>query len=102
MPRQLAALPAGTKFQLLAPIARNRKGTHAEAFAQAKQEGYIRARVNGELVDLSQKLPKLDKKAKHTIELIIDRLITPDTRDEAFLARLVDSVVTTLKAGDGV
>ena len=99
---QLAALPAGTKFQLLAPIARNRKGTHADAFAQAKQDGYVRARVNGELVDLSQKPPKLDKKAKHTIELIIDRLVVPEALDEAFLGRLVDSVETTLKAGDGV
>jgi excinuclease ABC subunit A len=98
---QLAALPAGTKFQLLAPIARNRKGTHAEAFAQAKQDGYIRARVNGELVDLSQRLPRLDKKAKHTIELIIDRLVTPETPTK-LLARLVDSVETTLKAGEGL
>jgi excinuclease ABC subunit A len=99
---QLAALPAGTKFQLLAPIARNRKGTHADAFAQAKQDGYIRARVNGELVDLSQRVPKLDKKAKHNIELIIDRLVVPEAADEAFLGRLVDSVETTLKAGEGV
>jgi len=99
---QLAVLPAGTKFQLLAPIARNRKGTHADAFTQAKQDGYIRARVNGEGVDLSGDIPELNKKNKHTIELIIDRLKVPEQADEAFLGRLVDSVETTLKAGDGV
>ena len=99
---QLAVRPAGTKFQLLAPIARNRKGTHLEALQQARQEGYVRARVNGEMVDLSGQLPKLDKKAKHTIELVIDRLIVPEAADEAFAARLVDSVETTLRAGEGL
>ncbi|MCB8925103.1 MAG: excinuclease ABC subunit UvrA [Ardenticatenaceae bacterium] len=99
---QLAALPAGTKFQLLAPIARNRKGTHADALKQARQDGFIRARVNGELVDLSGKLPNLSKKHKHNIELIIDRLAVPDELDEAFMTRLVDSVETTLRAGEGL
>ncbi|MBK8988906.1 MAG: excinuclease ABC subunit UvrA [Chloroflexi bacterium] len=99
---QLAALPAGSRFQLLAPIARNRKGAHLEALTQARQDGYTRARVNGEMVDLSGALPKLDKKAKHTIELVIDRLQTPAAADESFLPRLVDSVETTLRAGDGL
>ena len=99
---QLAALPAGTKFQLLAPIARNRKGTHADALKQARQDGFIRARVNGELVDLSGKLPNLSKKHKHNIELIIDRLAVPEERDEPFMTRLVDSVETTLRVGEGL
>ena len=99
---QLAELPAATRFQLLAPIARNRKGTHAEALAQARQDGFVRARVNGQIVELSGQLPTLNKKKKHTIELIIDRLVVPTELDEAFMTRLIDSVETTLKAGDGL
>ncbi|WP_420644215.1 excinuclease ABC subunit UvrA [Candidatus Leptofilum sp.] len=99
---QLAALPPGTRFQLLAPIARNRKGTHADALKQARQDGFVRARVDGELVDLAGKLPKLSKKHKHNIELIIDRLIVPETADEGFMPRLVDSVETTLRASEGL
>ena len=100
--QQLAALPAGTKFQLLAPLARNRKGTHADALQQARQDGFIRARVNGELIDLSGKLPSLSKKHKHNIELIIDRLAVPEALNEAFMSRLVDSVETTLRVGEGL
>ncbi len=99
---QLAHLPAGTRFQLLAPIARNRKGTHVDALAQARQDGFARARVNGQLVDLTADLPELDKKRKHNIELIVDRLIVPETLDEGFTSRLADSVETTLKMGDGL
>jgi excinuclease ABC subunit A len=99
---QLAALPAGTKFQLLAPLARNRKGSHIDALQQARQEGFARARINGEIVDLGNKLPKLDKKRKHDVELIVDRLVIPQEPDDSFHIRLVDSVETTLKAGDGL
>jgi excinuclease ABC subunit A len=99
---QLAHLPPGTKFQLLAPIARNRKGTHMDALAQARQDGFVRARVNGQLVDLAGDLPDLDKKRKHNIELIVDRLVVPDEHDDTFISRLTDSVETTLKAGDGL
>ncbi|MBE2199185.1 MAG: excinuclease ABC subunit UvrA [Anaerolinea sp.] len=98
---QLAALPAGTKFQLLAPIARNRKGTHTDALQAARQQGFVRARINGEMIDLTGKLPKLDKKAKHTIELVVDRLRVPEEADASFRPRLVDSVETTLQAGEG-
>ncbi|MCA9958181.1 MAG: excinuclease ABC subunit UvrA, partial [Anaerolineales bacterium] len=98
---QLAALSPGTKFQLLAPIARNRKGTHLDALKAARQQGFVRARINGEMVDLTGKLPRLDKKAKHTVELVVDRLRVPDEADAAFVPRLVDSVETTLKAGEG-
>ncbi|MCA9970069.1 MAG: excinuclease ABC subunit UvrA [Anaerolineales bacterium] len=98
---QLAALPPGTRFQLLAPVAQNRKGTHRDVLLAARQQGFVRARVNGEFVDLSGKLPRLDKKAKHTVELVVDRLRAPDEADAAFVGRLVDSVETTLKAGEG-
>ncbi len=99
---QLATLPAGTRFQLLAPIARNRKGTHADALRQAKQDGFVRARINGDVVELSAGLPKLDKKKKHHVELVVDRLIVPDVVDDAFQTRLIDSVETALRTGDGL
>jgi excinuclease ABC subunit A len=99
---QLAAYPPGTRFQLLAPLARNRKGTHTDVLAQARQDGFIRARINGVVTDLSSNLPDLEKKRKHTIELVIDRLSIPQEPDHAFIARLMDSVETTLKAGEGV
>ena len=98
---QLATLPNGTRFQLLAPIVRNRKGTHLEALNQAKLDGFTRARINNEVVDLTAVIPKLNKKKKHNIELIVDRLIAPESSDSAYLSRLVDSVETTLKAANG-
>jgi excinuclease ABC subunit A len=99
--KQLSTLPKGTKFQLLAPVVRNRKGTHVETFEAAKQRGFVRARVNGELKNLSEDI-KLVKKNKHSIELIVDRLAIPETLDDAFLSRLTDSVETTLKTADGM
>jgi excinuclease ABC subunit A len=99
--KQLAALPKGTKFQLLAPVVRNRKGTHADVFAYAKSKGFVRARVNGEVKNLSEDI-KLIKKNKHTIELIVDRLAIPEQIDDAFLSRLTDSVETTLKTAEGM
>src|SRR5512137_270986 len=74
---QLAALPPGTRLQLLAPVVRQRKGTHAEVIEQARRDGYIRARVDGVPVDLSGEI-KLAKTKKHTVELIVDRLRVPD------------------------
>ena len=99
---QLAELPGGKKFQLLAPIARNRKGTHIDALTQARKDGFTRARVNGELVELTTNVPELNKRKKHNIELIVDRLRIPETIDTSFISRLVDSVETTLRAGEGV
>ena len=100
--KQLAGLPAGTRFQLLAPLARNRKGSHSELLEQAKKDGYARARINGEMVELSGKLPNLAKTKKHTIELVVDRLRVPENGNGDFPGRLADSVETTLKAGDGL
>lgn len=98
---QLAELPAGTRFQLLAPIVRNRKGTHVDALTQARQDGFARALVNGEVVDLTAVLPNLNKKKKHNIALIVDRLIAPNEIDDTYITRLVDSVETTLRAAEG-
>jgi excinuclease ABC subunit A len=99
---QLSSLPTGVRFELLAPIARNRKGTHAEALAQARQEGFARARVNGEIVDLRESLPELDRKKKHNVELVVDRLRVPDQVEDSFMSRLVDSTETTLRTGEGL
>ncbi|HQE94124.1 MAG TPA: excinuclease ABC subunit UvrA [Anaerolineae bacterium] len=104
---QLAALPAGTRFQLLAPVVRQRKGTHAEVLAQARQEGYERARIDGVPTELNREI-KLAKTKNHTIELIVDRLAVPvhpngsgDDPWRDFTTRLMDSVETALRAGEG-
>ena len=103
---QLADLPPGTRFQLLAPIARNRKGTHADALADAYREGFARARIDGRIVDLGPKPPPVDKKKPHDIELVVDRLVAPDSSatesHDSYRARLVDSVETTLRVGAGL
>ncbi len=104
---QLADLPAGTKLQLLAPVVRRRKGAHTEVFEQARRQGYVRARVDGAVVDLGEPIA-LAKTKPHTIEIVVDRLRvpTPEGGDEddaaAFRTRLADSVETALRAGDGL
>ena len=102
---QLASYPTGTRMQLLAPIVRNRKGAHINKFKKAKKDGFIRVRVDGEPIDLSDQadLPSLDKNKKHDIELIVDRLIIPESDPDAeFISRLMDSVETTLNAAEGI
>jgi excinuclease ABC subunit A len=103
---RLLDLAPGTRFQLLAPIARGRKGTYLAALKQAAKDGYTRARVNGFPLDLSspQEIDelKLDKNRKHFIELVVDRLIVPPELDEEFEVRLADSVETTLRTGGGL
>lgn len=99
---QLMTLRPGTKFQLLAPAARQRKGTHSALLKQARQDGFSRAKIDGELVELQGQLPALDKKKKHTISLIVDRLVAPDKPSDTYQERVADSVETSLKAGNGV
>ena len=101
--RQLASLPAGTRLQLLAPVVRSRKGTHAEVLADARSSGFARARVDGEVLSLSEEIA-LEKKNKHVIDIVVDRLVVPESaeRDEAFMSRLTDSVETTLKTAQGL
>src|SRR5690348_14515453 len=103
---QLADLPAGTKLQVLAPVVRRRKGAHTEVFEQARRQGYARARVDGVIVDLGERVA-LAKTKPHTIEIVVDRLRipAPDGDDEdiaAFRTRLADSVETALRASDGL
>jgi len=100
----VAALPAGVRFQVLAPLARNRKGTFQDTFAGARADGFSRVRVNGEARDLDEEIT-LDKKKKHNIELVVDRLVAPDGEGEGrteFVTRLTDSIETALRVGDGL
>jgi excinuclease ABC subunit A len=101
--QQIAALPAGQRFQVLAPVARNRKGTFQDVLAQLQADGYVRVRVDGEVRELTEKI-RLSKTKRHDIEAIVDRLQveTDGTRRDAFLTRLTDSVETALKLGDGL
>ncbi len=94
---QLLALPAGTRFSLLAPVIEGRKGEHRKVFAQMVREGFVRARVDGELVEAAAP-PELDKKRRHTIEAVVDRLTVRD----GVAGRLADSLETALKVGEGL
>ena len=89
--------PEGTRFQLLAPIVRGRKGEHVKIFAQAKKSGYVRVRVDGNVYDLSEEI-SLDKNKKHNIEIVVDRLVVRPGMEK----RLADSIETVLQLADGL
>ena len=91
------ALPAKTKVQVLAPIVRERKGVYRKELQEAARQGYVRARIDGEIRDLSDEID-LDKQKKHTIEIVVDRLMIKD----GLKNRLTDSVETALEAADGL
>ncbi len=91
------AMPEGTKLMLLAPIIRDRKGEHLHVFEQLKRDGFIRARIDGILCDLDD-TPKLDKKKKHTVEVVIDRF---KVREDLKL-RLAESFETALNLSEGI
>ncbi|MBT3220991.1 MAG: excinuclease ABC subunit UvrA, partial [Proteobacteria bacterium] len=92
----LLEVPAGTKFVLLAPLVRERKGSHSKLLDEVRQGGFSRIRLNGEVQRLDELRP-LDKNRKHTIEVVIDRL----RQKEGIQQRLTDSVETGLKVGQG-
>ena len=90
-------LKEGTRFQILAPVIRGRKGEYREVFSQIQKDGYLRVRVNGEMRQLDEDI-KLDKYKKHNIEVVVDRLVAgPDIRE-----RLTDSLETALNLASGV
>ena len=94
---QVMALPEATRIQVMAPVVRARKGEYAKVFEDARRSGYVRARVDGSLYDLSETI-QLDKNKKHNIEIVVDRLvIRPDIR-----RRLTDSVETAAALGGGL
>ncbi|WP_288132550.1 excinuclease ABC subunit UvrA [Microbulbifer sp.] len=94
---QVLALPEGSKIMLLAPIVRDRKGEHLHVFEQLRRDGFVRARINGTVCDLDD-TPKLDKRKKHTVEVVVDRF---KVRDDLQL-RLSESFETALNLTDGI
>jgi excinuclease ABC subunit A len=94
---QVHELPAGTRFQILAPIVRGRKGEHAALFQQLSTDGYARVRLDGEVLAIDD-VPRLDKNRKHTIEVVVDRLV----QKEDIRRRLADSIETALQLADGI
>lgn len=92
----IMSLPERTKIQLLAPVVRGRKGTHAKLLEQARKSGYVRVQIDGSLYELSEEI-KLDKNIKHNIEIVVDRLIVK----EGIEKRLTDSIETVLNLAEG-
>ena len=90
-------LPEGTKFQLLAPVVRGRKGRHEKVLAQAKRSGYVRVIVDGSLYDLSEKIT-LDKNKKHDVSIVVDRLVVK----KGIERRLNDSIEAVMKLAEGI
>jgi len=95
----IGLLPEGSRFQLLAPIVRSRKGEYRKELLDMRRAGYVRARIDGQLVDLGDDVT-LDKQKKHTIEIVVDRLVMKP--GEALTRRLADSVETSLKLAGGL
>ncbi|MBP1466391.1 excinuclease ABC subunit UvrA [Candidatus Chloroploca sp. M-50] len=123
MVNRVLDLPSGTRFLLLAPLVAQRKGEYKDIFAEAKAEGFVRVRVDGEIRTLDEEI-RLNKKVKHTIEVVVDRLVMPDPEAatpapapvsatigvaqaaagsdyEAFVTRLTDSIEQALRVGEG-
>ena len=94
---QIMELPEGTRLQLLAPVVRGRKGEHTKVFDRAKRSGYVRARVDGSLYELTEEI-KLDKNIKHNIEIVVDRLVVKPGIER----RLTDSVENVLELAEGL
>ena len=97
MTDQIMGLPEGTRIQLLAPVVRGKKGTHAKLLERAKKSGYVRVRVDGNLYELSEEIT-LDKNIKHNIEIIVDRLIIRDGMEK----RLSSSIEAVLGLAEGL
>ena len=94
---QIMSLPERTKVQILAPVVRGRKGTHVKVLDRAKKSGYVRVRIDGNLYELSEEI-SLDKNIKHTIEIVVDRLVIKPGIEK----RLTDSVENVLALSEGL
>jgi excinuclease ABC subunit A len=93
----IMGLPKGAKLQLLAPLIRGKKGEHQKVFEDIKKGGYVRVRVDGEVMDINDEI-KLEKNKKHSIEIIVDRLVVKDGMEK----RLTDSLETVMKLTEGI
>ena len=94
----VTSLPERTKIQILAPVARGRKGEYVKTFEDAKKSGFVRARVDGEMIELQDGIMRLDKQKKHNIDIVVDRLIVKPDMEK----RLADSVETALEMAGGI
>ncbi len=97
MTDQIMELPERTKIQLLAPVVRGRKGTHAKLLEKAKKSGYVRVRIDGNMYELTEEI-SLEKNIKHNIEIIVDRLVVKPGIEK----RLTDSIETVLSLAEGL
>ena len=97
MSDRIRNLPDRTKFQILAPIVRGKKGTHQKVLSSLASEGFVRVRVDGEIRELADRIV-LDKNQHHTVEIVVDRLVNK----EGIESRLSDSLTTCLRHGDGI
>ncbi|HII4429744.1 TPA: excinuclease ABC subunit UvrA [Clostridium perfringens] len=95
---QIMELPERSKIMILAPIIRGRKGTHEKVLENIKKQGFVRARIDGEIYDLTEDEIKLEKNIKHNIEAVVDRIIVKDEIE----GRLTDSIETSLKMAEGL
>ncbi|MEE8359948.1 MAG: excinuclease ABC subunit UvrA [Candidatus Omnitrophota bacterium] len=93
---RIMGLAKGSRLAILAPLVKGRKGEHREIFSKIKKEGFVRARVDGKVIDVEEP-PRLNKKTKHSIEAVVDRIVLSDEVKK----RLTDSVETALKVGQG-
>ena len=94
---RIMQLPAGAKLLIMAQLVRGKKGEHKKVLEQIRREGYVRVRIDGELHDLGEEIA-LEKQKKHTIEIVVDRLVVRECME----SRLADSLETALHAGEGV
>ncbi|QQR73992.1 MAG: excinuclease ABC subunit UvrA [Holophagales bacterium] len=95
---RLMALPDGTKVQLYSPFVRGKKGEYRKQLAEMARQGFVRARIDGEVVELSRELPALDKQKKHSIDVLVDRLVVRRGLEK----RVAESLETALKVGGGL
>ena len=93
---RVMAMPEGSKIQILAPVVRGRKGEHAKELENARKQGYVRVRIDGNIYDLSEEI-KLEKNKKHSIEIVVDRLVVK----EGMRSRLADSIETAAAVSGG-
>ncbi len=94
-------LPEGTRFTVLAPYVSGKKGEYKKPMAEMRKEGFLRARIDGQLYDLDDP-PELDKQKKHTIEVVVDRLVSKSAGDEDYGKRLADSIETAIRVSGGL
>lgn len=98
----ICAIPPGRRLMVLAPVVRDRKGEHLQVFEDARRAGFVRVRVDGQVLDLNEEL-QLDKNRRHRIEVVVDRVVTQaDAVESAAASRLADSVEQALKIGGGI